>query len=96
VDKTGAGIFDNLWQKRVAYVSSGECEGLADERTDLERAATGGKATIIRRLELRDRAVRIAGHRSLSAETIRAMSEADAAASATSATAMLTSVSFSS
>jgi hypothetical protein len=56
----------------------------------------GGKAAIIRRLGLRDRAVRIAGHRSLSAETIRATSEEDAAASATRATAMLTSVSFSS
>jgi hypothetical protein len=56
----------------------------------------GGKAAIIRRLGLTDRAVRIAGRKSLSAEIIKAMSEADAAASATSATAMLTSVSFSS
>ena len=56
----------------------------------------GGNAAIMRRLRLRDRAVRIAGHRSLSAETMSAMSDADAAASATSATAMLTSVSFSS
>src|SRR5713101_1067053 len=40
VDKTAGRVCDNLWQKRVAYVSSGQREGLADERTDLERAAT--------------------------------------------------------
>ena len=43
----------------------------------------GGKAAIIARPGFRDRAVRTAGHRSLSAEMISAMSDAAAAASAT-------------
>ncbi len=56
----------------------------------------GGNAAIIPRRWFNDRAVRMAGQRSLSAEMIKAMSEAAAAASAVSETAMFTSVSFSS
>jgi len=56
----------------------------------------GGNTAIIPRRGFTDRAVLMAGHKSLSAETINAMSDVPAAASATMETAMLTSVSFSS
>ena len=52
----------------------GICERISNE------LRPGGKAAIIPRARFRARAVRMAGHRSLSAETIRARLEAAAAA----------------
>ena len=68
----------------MAYLAAGRVSGYLAFWFD---SAVHGAADIPRP-GFRDRAVRIAGHRSLSAEMIIAMSDAVAAASATRETAM--------
>jgi len=96
VDSAGGSITDDLRKKRVAQIRGSDRKSTWNERAELNELRRGGKAAIIARPGFRNRAVLIAGHRSLSAEMISAMSDAAAAASATKETAMLTSVSFSS